>query len=68
MDVEIEKAKRLAWRKGLRDASNAIKALPQGNKGHLDMIQRRKALSAIQTLTPNAIIWGGVHDEEGPEK
>jgi hypothetical protein len=65
---EIHKAKYLAWRKGLRDACRAIVAVPQGNKGGLDLIRRNKALAAIQALTPNGLAWGGIHDEKGPEQ
>jgi len=64
--VELENAKTLARRQALRDALEAVAEVRQANRGEREMILRKDALVAVQSLSANPLCWGGIHLEESP--
>lgn len=66
--VDLCNAEKIAYRKALRKAIQAVESLPQTNTGRIDLIRRDKAVSAIEKLAGgNSLVWGGIHIEDGEE-
>ena len=63
--VDLANAEKRGYRRGLRDAIEAVEKLKQENRSRYRILIRRKsAIYAISKLSTNSLVYGGDRCEE----